>query len=57
MVHAGYWGYWWELYRTVAEAEPTGPLLMNDDLGDLIRVSEQIAGSAEILASISTELN
>jgi hypothetical protein len=51
MVHAGYCGYWWELYRTVSEAQPTGSLLMSDDLADRIRVSEQIASIAETIGS------
>lgn len=54
MVQAGYCGYWWELYRTVTEAAPTKSLLMDDDLGDLVRVSEQIAGSAEVIGIDST---
>lgn len=54
MVHAGYCGYWWELYRTVTEAAPTKPLLMDDDLGELVQVSEQIAGSAEAIGIDST---
>jgi hypothetical protein len=54
MVHAGYVGYWWELYRTVAEFAPTKALVLDDDLGELIRVSEQIAGSAEVIGIDST---
>ncbi|QJW92506.1 hypothetical protein [Frigoriglobus tundricola] len=56
MVHAGYCGYWWELYRTVTEVAPTKTLLMDDDLGDLIRVSEQIAGTAEVIGIDSTPM-
>jgi hypothetical protein len=56
MVHAGYCGYWWELYRTVTEVAPGKALLMDDDLGDLIKVSEQIAGSAEVIGIDSTPL-
>lgn len=56
MVHAGYVGYWWELYRAVTSAPPTRTWLMDDDLGDLVRVSEQIAGSAENVGINSTPL-
>lgn len=56
MVHAGYIGYWWELHRAVASAPPTRTWLMDDDLGDLVRVSEQIAGSAENVGIDSTPL-
>lgn len=56
MVHAGYVGYWWELHRAVASAPPTRTWLMDDDLGDLVRVSEQIAGSAENVGIDSTPL-
>ena len=51
MVHAHYCGYWWELYRTVT-ATPNRTLQMDDDLGELIKVSEEIAGSAEIVGMV-----
>jgi hypothetical protein len=56
MVHAGYCGYWWELYRTVTEAAPGKAWLLDGDLGELIKVSERIAGSAEITGIDSTPL-
>lgn len=56
MVHAGYCSYWWELYRTVIEAAPGKALRLDDDLGDLMKVTEEIAGSAEIIGIDSTPL-
>lgn len=56
MIHEGYCAIWWEKYHDVEDAAAKGALLMNDDLAELIQISERITGTAELLRIDSTPI-